>query len=98
MQIERSNGNVVEKIFHDKTGRLIRAKFFVYESAGRVKARLLTFDYINALSSAVFNLAGSIKTFAKKIDSSFQKSFVSRFIVKEAICYSGSKPRAPTFN
>ena len=40
------HGNIVEKVLRDKEGKLIRARFFVYENGGRIKARLLDFVYI----------------------------------------------------
>lgn len=99
MQIIRSQGNIVEKVLRDREGKLIRAKFFVYENGGRIKARLLEFVYLTelALASGVnFILSGFVK--AKEIVNSFSnsKSFTSPFVILETIYFSGSKPRAPT--
>ena len=46
MQIVNSKVNIIEKVLRDKQGRLVRARFQVYEIAGRIKARLLDFTYI----------------------------------------------------
>ena len=36
MQLIKSQGNIVEKVLRDKEGKLIRARFFVYENGGRI--------------------------------------------------------------
>ena len=100
MQIIQSKGNIVEKVIRDKAGNLVRAKFFVFESAGRVKARLLEFTYIEEVKS----LAGKILSLSvfKKSKVSLTKFFngnsVSKsFLTNDILAFSGSKPRAPTF-
>ncbi len=97
-QVVKSQGSIVEKVLRDKEGKLIRARFFVYENGGRIKARLLDFVYVAEqalLSSANFLLSAVTKT----------KSIVSRVFVSSleprtynltTIFSLGSKPRAPT--
>jgi hypothetical protein len=96
MQIAKSQGNIVEKVIRNKDGKLIRARFFVYENAGRIKARLLDFTYIKELAhSVVFAISGNIKAIIV-----WSREFVSKaiapFLNSETIYLSGSKPRAPT--
>ncbi len=99
MQVTRSQSNIVEKVIRDKDGKLIRARFFVYENGGRIKARLLDFVYLAEqvlLSSANFLLSVASKTKAvfKKI---FNVSLTPSTYTLDPILISGSKPRAPTF-
>ena len=98
MQLVKSQSNIVEKVLRDKEGRLVRARFQVYENAGRIKARLVDFVYLTekAISSAVQALPG----FFKKVTSRFDlevRGIISPFITFEILHFSGSKPRAPTF-
>jgi len=95
MQITHLKGNKVEKVLRDKEGRLIRATFYVYESAGRIRARLLDFSVINELSGDTLSLSIPNKTHSK--ENSHLNSFVSRYFTKDTLQFSGSKPRAPTF-
>ena len=97
MQIVQAKGNIVEKIIRDKDGRLVRAQFYVYENAGRMKARLLDIEYIQTLKNTVFNLPGFIKEKTARIVNSFDKLFQSPQFTLETIYTNGSKPRAPTF-
>ena len=99
MQIIKSQGNIVEKIIRDKRGKLVLAKFFVYESAGRVKARLLEFTYIEQLA---LKAAQIFLPFYNKIKSDLATFFAKKtpafqFVKIDSIDFSGSKPRAPTF-
>lgn len=98
MQLIQSQGNIVEKVLRDKEGKLIRARFFVYENGGRIKARLLDFVYL--AEQALLNGAGFLLSTISKTKSIVSKVFVSSL---EPLTYNlttifsiGSKPRAPT--
>jgi hypothetical protein len=99
MKITNSQNQIFERVFRDKSGKLIRATFAVYENGGRIKARLLHFVYIEtlALAGKVLALAGKIKNAI----SNFEKKV--KFLINppkfslEKIEVLGSKPRAPTF-
>ena len=99
MQIVESKGNIVEKILRDRDGKLVRAKFYVYESAGRVKARLVAVTYLeekSGISAPAFSLPGHKK--GKLLWSEFfgENDIVPSFITSDILYSSGSKPRAPT--
>ena len=97
MQIVKSQNNIVEKVLRDKEGRLVRARFAIYENAGRIKARLVDFVYIDVkeLAGKVLSLVGFSNKVSTKLNS-FYKSVVSPFVYSEILYFSGSKPRAPT--
>ena|ERR1700733_7437109 len=96
MQIVSHKGNIVEKILRDKQGRLVRARFYVYENAGRIKARLLEATVIAELVGKTLSLfAPTQKNSGQKIF--FSKSFVSPYFTKNVLTFLGNKPRAPTF-
>ena len=99
MQLARTKGNTIEKVLRDKEGRLVRATFYVYENAGRVKARLVDFVYITEeiIKSTKVFLAGFLKTQVSNLDNVTDKLNVFSFINREILFFSGSKPRAPTF-
>jgi len=99
MQITQSKQNIVEKILRDREGKLVRARFYVYERNGRIKAQLLDFVYVAEqvlLNSAIFALQG-IKEVRRNL-SDFSKKIVSNSLnfKKEVLNFTGSKPRAPT--
>lgn len=96
-QLTYSQTNIVEKVLRDKEGRLVRARFQVYEVAGRVKARLVDFTYIETLTGAVIALAGFIKNTVIEIVNAFDKHFDVPQLTFQTIYTNGSKPRAPTF-
>ena len=98
MQLAHVKGNTIEKILRDKEGRLVRATFYVYENAGRVKARLVDFVYLSeeTLKSTKIFLAGFLKTQVSKLQNVINKLNISSFINREILFFSGSKPRAPT--
>ena len=98
MQIVRAQSNTVEKIIRDKHGRLVRATFYVYENAGRVKARLIDFVYLTEeiIKSTKVFLAGFFKKAPSARSDLAGKSIVSPFLNFEILFFSGSKPRAPT--
>ncbi len=98
MQIIQSKNNIVEKVIRDKEGRLVRATFQVYENAGRIKARLVDFVYIEELKQFVGKVFALVGNIGKKLTWSENsiKSFVLPFVTLENIYFSGSKPRAPT--
>jgi len=95
-QVGHLKGNTIERVFHDKSGRLVRATFFVYESAGRIKARLLNFSYIETLSGFVSSLSTLFKKESKESKAQNDKPIASPFVANEILYFSGSKPRAPT--
>lgn len=100
MQVIKSQSNIVEKVLRDKEGKLIRARFFVYENGGRIKARLLDFVYLaeqTLLNGANFLLSAISKTKAIVSKFSSVKTYTTPFTFLNIIYYSGSKPRAPTF-
>ncbi len=98
MQIIKSQNNIVEKVLRDKEGRLVRARFAIYENAGRIKARLIDFVYIDVkeLAGKVLSLVGFSNKVSTKLNS-FYKAVISPFVYSEILYFSGSKPRAPTF-
>ncbi len=96
MQIVSSKSNIVEKVFRDKEGRLVRARFTVYENAGRIKARLLDFSYIETLKGTVASLVSFVKEKVKILVQVLEFSFETPTLAFQTIYTSGSKPRAPT--
>ena len=97
-QVGYSKGNTIEKVLRDKEGRLVRATFYVYENAGRVKARLVDFVYLTEeiIKSTKVFLAGFLKTQVSQLDNVINKLNIFSFINREILFFSGSKPRAPT--
>lgn len=100
MQVIKSQSNIVEKVIRDKEGKLIRARFFVYENGGRIKARLLDFVYLaeqTLLNGANFLLSTVMSK--RHFDTLFPsvKTYTTPFTILDIISFSGSKPRAPTF-
>ncbi len=101
MNIIKSQSNIVEKVLRDKDGKLIRARFFVYENGGRIKARLLDFVYLAEqalISSTNFLLSTVSKTKAIVTKFSSVKTYTTPFVILNTIYFSGSKPRAPTLD
>ncbi len=98
MQIVHSKQNIIEKVLRDKEGRLVRARFAVYENAGRIKARLIDFVYldIKELPGKILSLVGFSKKAFSKITTIY-KTIESLFVYSKILYFSGSKPRAPTF-
>lgn len=98
MKIINSQNQIVEKVFRDKNGKLIRATFAIYENAGRVKARLIKFVYIEtlALAGKVLSLFGNIKNKFKNFEKSVSFLINIPKLKFERILINGSKPRAPT--
>lgn len=97
MQIIQSQQNIVEKVLRDKEGRLVRARFQVYEVAGRIKARLIDFSIIETLKGSVLSLSNFIKEKTVQLVQVFEKTFTAPHFAFEIIYVNGSKPRAPTF-
>lgn len=99
MQIVQSKNNIVEKVLLDKEGRLVRARFVVYENGGRIKAKLIDFVYITAgfVSGKVLSLSTNFKKVVSQSKTFLNKTVVSPFLNLNSIYSSGSKPRAPTF-
>ena len=98
MQLANIKGNTIEKILRDKEGRLVRATFYVYENAGRVKARLIDFVYLSekVLKNTSLALSGFSKKASLARTDLARKSVVSPFLNFEILFFSGCKPRAPT--
>ena len=102
MQIIQSKGNIVEKVIRNKDGKLIRARFFVFESNGRMKARLIDFIYITAgaISGSVSNLYISLRNSVKSLFEILVFKLIDfklfNYLLGTIYCL-GSKPRAPTF-
>ena len=97
-EMRRPRESYIEKVLRDKDGRLVRATFYVYENAGRLKARLVDFVYLSeeiVKSTKVF-LAGFIKTQGSNLNNVIDKLNIFSFINREILFFSGSKPRAPT--
>ena len=99
MQIIKSQHNIVEKVLRDKNGRLLRARFSVYESAGRIKARLIDFSYIETkeIAGKILAILGIKKEEKSSSKILFGRSIFSPFVASEILYSTGSKPRAPTF-
>ncbi len=96
MQIVTHKGKIVEKVLRDREGRLIRAKFYVYEVGGRIRARLLEATVINELVGQVLSLFAPKNAISSK--GTFpSKSFTSPYFTKDTLNFLGNKPRAPTF-
>jgi len=98
MQIVSTNQKIVEKTLRDKEGRLIRARFCIYESAGRIKARLVDFVYLDDKTfnkNNAYILAGFSKkeTWTSDVQT---KKYVSPYVTFKTFYSLGSKPRAPT--
>ncbi len=99
MQIGHLKGNIIEKVLRDKEGRLVRARFCVYERNGRIKAQLLDFVYIVEqvlLGTAQFVLQGIVAA-KTALSYTFKKIVSESFNTEESLYFIGSKPRAPTF-
>ncbi|KKR45455.1 MAG: hypothetical protein UT81_C0013G0020 [Parcubacteria group bacterium GW2011_GWA2_40_14] len=98
MQIVQTKSHIVEKTLRDKEGRLIRARFCVYESAGRIKARLVEVAYLpeKAHQITLFALSGFSKKETWTRSVQVGKKVVSPYFKSNSLYFSGSKPRAPT--
>ena len=96
MQLIQSKANLIERILHDKEGRLVRATFCVYENAGRIKARLVDFVYMNELKGKILTLSEFTKAKVTPMSDIGVRLVSSPYFNKETILFSGSKPRAPT--
>ena len=97
-EMRRLRESYIEKVLRDKEGRLVRATFYIYENAGRVKARLVDFVYLTeefVKSTKVF-LVGFFKAQVSQFKNVVNKLNVISFINREILFFSGSKPRAPT--
>ncbi|MFA7216655.1 MAG: hypothetical protein WC095_01585 [Candidatus Paceibacterota bacterium] len=99
MQITTPRGNLIERILRDKEGRLVRATFCVYEEAGRVKARLLNFVYIeDSLENEEVLFIDTFKdNFEFDLEEGLDHKIISPYFDFNILTFSGSKPRAPSF-
>ena len=99
MQLTHHKENIIEKIIRDGDGRLVRATFAVYESRGRIKARLLTAVFIDEyaeIGNAVLKLDGFSLPKVAQSDEIIYTKIVSPYF-SNSFYISGSQPRAPTF-
>ena len=101
MQIIKSKQNIIEKILRDKEGRLVRARFVVYENGGRIKARLVQVVYIEkkAITGKVLILPSLMsRTVLDTVLGHRMSKLVvtSPYFNKLNLYFNGSKPRAPT--
>ena len=98
MQIVQSKSSLIEKIIRDKDGRLVRATFCIYENAGRMKARLVDFVYLNEkiITKVLQTLPGFLKKKLFTRVTLVNNLVSSPYFVNEILNWSGSKPRAPT--
>ncbi|MFZ2523668.1 MAG: hypothetical protein WAW92_04775 [Minisyncoccia bacterium] len=98
-QIIESKNQYFERVFRDKDGRLVRATFQVYESAGRIKARLVNFVYLTAgeISGKVSTILGIVSKKIKDVLSVLNFELSTLNFEISNIYTIGSKPRAPTF-
>jgi hypothetical protein len=97
MQIVRSQSDVIEKVFRDKQGRLIRARFAVYEAGGRIKARLLDWQLIEALVAPLMGLLGHTKRALTQVKTAVFSQLSTFNFSLSTIYFTGTKARAPTF-
>lgn len=95
MQITTPRGDFIEKILRDTNGRLVKATFCVYEEAGRVKARLLNFVYID--DDNVLSLASYKQEIYSFIENEDREKILSPYFDFDILTFFGSKPRAPAF-
>jgi len=58
MQLIATNGQYIERIVQAKNGVTVRALFYVYESCGRIKARLVSYAPV-AVADEVFGASVS---------------------------------------
>lgn len=90
--------NIFERIFRVDDGRLLRATFCVYGSHGRLKARLVSVEYLDEknLTGENLKLSGSAQEKTFFVSEKKVRPIVSPYIFLNTIFYSGTKPRAPT--
>lgn len=97
MQVIKSQSNIVERVLRDKEGKLIRARFFVYENGGRIKARLLDFVYL--ADQLLLKGKELLLSIVSKTSTTVSNFFVLRVTTRNyklATVYAiGSKPRGP---
>ncbi len=100
MIITSPRGSVIEKIFKDASGRMVKALFYVYESEGRVKARLLEAIYLEealCLEQGVWVLpAPLLDSVSPLVLENLYFSIPSPYSLEELLYFVGAKPRAPT--
>lgn len=99
-QLITTKTNIVEKILRDENGKLVKARFYIYQNGGRIKARLLDFSYINEsnkIEDQILKIFGCVKSNECVSRILNKKESVSPYFYNNLIYLSGSKPRAPTF-
>ena len=90
MQIIQSKSSLIEKVFRDREGRLVRAIFCVYENEGRIKARLVDFVYITekVLKNVVFALSGFTKSKSSPKSDLGEMAIASPYFVSDILYYT----------
>ncbi len=96
MQIVKSNSQYIEKVLKDKNGNLVRARFWIYENSGRLKAKLVDFEYLDDPNRVIL-LRDVEKDYINFLENEVKFSLNNPYIVLVGIYSLGSKPRAPTF-
>ena len=94
-----TKGNFIEKIVRNQDGRLVRATFCLYEYNGRLKARVVSFVYLEEKAEIAQNhlvLCGLCVENTFNTAISFERPVASPYFNKNILYSSGSKPRAPT--
>ncbi len=92
-------GNIIEKVLRDPMGRLARVTFYVYENAGRMKARVVNVAYLDELpKKQIFTLGGVVlNTSAPSERITYIAPVASPYVDTLILFKLGSKPRAPAF-
>ena len=100
MQISPRTGQTVEKIIRDANGRLVRATFYVYQSGTRLRARLISSEFVEqvkGIAAKVLTLPGFCPKTVFGNLAYFFSSIESPYFNSSLLYFVGSKPRAPTF-
>lgn len=100
MLITSPIGTTFERTFRDHLGRLVVATFFVYETEGRVKARLVEARVVEeslALPQGIFALVGECLRAAVVLAEKVLGEVIA-LPQREVLYFAGSKPRAPTLS
>lgn len=94
-------GNIVERILWDAAGRPARVTLYVYERAGRYKARVIGVSYLEALGGRAdkteLALCGKTCGDPAAADTAERcDPIASPYFDSNLLYVSGSKPRAPS--
>ncbi len=97
MQLSQQRGETIEKVFTYKKGKLVRAKFFVYEREGRLKARLVDLTILEQIVGKVTQFLFSLyKKVSENVLILLKINPQPAFAKIKVYDFTGSKPRAPT--